>query len=362
MKKILFCIDSLKPGGAEIIMCNTVNELVKDPNLNITVQLLQKENKLELDNRINVRTFMNNSIFYRKFIKWLPAYLLHKLIIKEKFDYEIAFMEGASTKVISGCRDKETQTYAWVHTDMKKYRWSQRSYRNVAEEKKAYANINKVFAVSSDTRDIFEEIYSKPATYVQNIIDDKKIESYAQKERNVYDDNKFHIVSVGSIKPVKGYERLIKIHRMLKKQGIECVHYILGDGPLLEDLKQKIAKAELEDRIVLKGYVANPYPWIDQADILACVSYAEGYSSVVCESVILETPVLTTDCSGMKDILGESQYGLIVENNDDAIFEGIKKMIDDRNFYEKYVLQVKRRRENFKLENSVKQLKIEIGI
>ena len=82
----------------------------------------------------------------------------------------------------------------------------------------------------------------------------------------------------------------------------------------------------------------------------------------MCESVILETPVLTTDCSGMKDILGESQYGLIVENNDDAIFEGIKKMIDDRNFYEKYVLQVKRRRENFKLENSVKQLKIEIGI
>ena len=49
----------------------------------------------------------------------------------------------------------------------------------------------------------------------------------------------------------------------------------------------------------------------------------------------------------MKDILGESQYGLIVENNDDAIFEGIKKMIDDRNFYEKYVLQVKRRREKF---------------
>ena len=41
MKKILFCIDSLKPGGAEIIMCNTVNELVKDSNLDITVQLLE---------------------------------------------------------------------------------------------------------------------------------------------------------------------------------------------------------------------------------------------------------------------------------------------------------------------------------
>ena len=90
MKKILFCIDSLKPGGAEIIMCNTVNELVKDSNLDITVQLLQKEQKLNLDEKVKVNTFMNNNIFYRRIIKWMPASILHKLIIKEKYDYEIA--------------------------------------------------------------------------------------------------------------------------------------------------------------------------------------------------------------------------------------------------------------------------------
>lgn len=83
MKKILFCIDSLKPGGAEIIMCNTVNELVKDSNLDITVQLLQKEQKLNLDEKVKVNTFMNNNIFYRRIIKWMPASILHKLIIKE---------------------------------------------------------------------------------------------------------------------------------------------------------------------------------------------------------------------------------------------------------------------------------------
>ena len=88
MKKILFCIDSLKPGGAEIIMCNTVNELVKDSNLDITVQLLQKEQKLNLDEKVKVNTFMNNNIFYRRIIKWMPASILHKLIIKEKYDYD----------------------------------------------------------------------------------------------------------------------------------------------------------------------------------------------------------------------------------------------------------------------------------
>ena len=189
MKKILFCIDSLKPGGAEIIMCNTVNELVKDSNLDITVQLLQKEQKLNLDEKVKVNTFMNNNIFYRRIIKWMPASILHKLIIKEKYDYEIAFMEGASTKVISGCHNKKTKTYAWIHTDMEKYRWSQRSYRSVKEEKRAYSNIDKIFAVSSDTRDIFEKKYNKPATYVQNILNDKKINICADKEKNIYGDH-----------------------------------------------------------------------------------------------------------------------------------------------------------------------------
>ena len=325
MEKILFCIDSLKPGGAEIIMCNTVNELVKDSNLDITVQLLQKEQKLNLDEKVKVNTFMNNNIFYRRIIKWMPASILHKFIIQEKYDYEIAFMEGASTKVISGCHNKKTKTYAWIHTDMEKYRWSQRSYRSVKEEKRAYSNIDKIFAVSSDTRDIFEKKYNKPATYVQNILNDKKINICADKEKNIYGDHQFHIVSVGSIKPIKGYERLIKVHRALKNEGVKCVHYILGDGPSYADLKQKITENDLEDRIILKGYIENPYPWIKEADMLACVSYAEGYSSVVCEAVILGVPVITTECSGMKDILGDSEYGLIVKNDDISIINGIKK-------------------------------------
>ena len=361
MKKILFCIDSLKPGGAEIIMCNTVNELVKDSNLDITVQLLQKEQKLNLDEKVKVNTFMNNNIFYRRIIKWMPA-SIHKLIIKEKYDYEIAFMEGASTKVISGCHNKKTKTYAWIHTDMEKYRWSQRSYRSVKEEKRAYSNIDKIFAVSSDTRDIFEKKYNKPATYVQNILNDKKINICADKEKNIYGDHQFHIVSVGSIKPIKGYERLIKVHRALKNEGVKCVHYILGDGPSYADLKQKITENDLEDRIILKGYIENPYPWIKEADMLACVSYAEGYSSVVCEAVILGVPVITTECSGMKDILGDSEYGLIVKNDDISIINGIKKMVTNKEFYQKYLLKVKERRTEFSVDNAVKQLKTKLEI
>lgn len=112
----------------------------------------------------------------------------------------------------------------------------------------------------------------------------------------------------------------------------------------------------------MKGYIENPYPWIKEADMLACVSYAEGYSSVVCEAVILGVPVITTECSGMKDILGDSEYGLIVKNDDISIINGIKKMVTNKEFYQKYLLKVKERRTEFSVDNAVKQLKTKLEI
>lgn len=215
-----------------------------------------------------------------------------------------------------------------------------------------------------DTESALEELIKGRVIkdHVQNILNDKKINICADKEKNIYGDHQFHIVSVGSIKPIKGYERLIKVHRALKNEGVKCVHYILGDGPSYADLKQKITENDLEDRIILKGYIENPYPWIKEADMLACVSYAEGYSSVVCEAVILGVPVITTECSGMKDILGDSEYGLIVKNDDISIINGIKKMVTNKEFYQKYLLKVKERRTEFSVDNAVKQLKTKLEI
>lgn len=355
-KKILFCIDSLQPGGAELIMQNTVNELAKDKTLQITVQLLRGKETFGLDKSIKVHTFMNDGKIYRKLIKYMPAGLLHRLIIKGHYDIEIAYMEGASTKVISGCKFIDTKKIAWVHTDMEKYPWSQRSYRNSLEETASYKVFDQIFAVSNDVKNIFNKKFGLNAIFIQNIINDKIIEEMSFYEQNVYHDDVFVIVSVGSIKPVKGYDRLIEIHNSLRLLGVKCKHYILGDGPEFSALKSEIEKNKLQNRIILKGYLNNPYPWIREADLLACVSYAEGYSSVVCESIILGTPVLTTNCSGMIDILGNSEYGLIVNNDNEAIVEGLKAMITNKDIYNKYKKKTRERREGFRVELSMKNL------
>ena len=46
------------------------------------------------------------------------------------------------------------------------------------------------------------------------------------------------------------------------------------------------------------------------------------------ESLVVGTPVVTTLCSGMTELLGENnEYGIVTENNEDALYEGIKKML-----------------------------------
>ena len=44
---------------------------------------------------------------------------------------------------------------------------------------------------------------------------------------------------------------------------------------------------------------------------------------------MLGKPVVTTDVSGMRELLGDSAYGLIVENDDEAFYHGMKRMMTD---------------------------------
>lgn len=63
------------------------------------------------------------------------------------------------------------------------------------------------------------------------------------------------------------------------------------------------------------GFVSNSYQYIKNAVLLVFTSRAEGYSTMVTEAIILGKPVVVSDCSGMKEILGESKYGIVTENN-----------------------------------------------
>ena len=92
---------------------------------------------------------------------------------------------------------------------------------------------------------------------------------------------------------------------------------------LRTEIENYIRDNGLEETVRLFGFQANPYPFMLAADLLVCSSDYEGYSTFITEGVILQKRILTTDCSGMHDILDKYSAGRIVANSDEAFFKGL---------------------------------------
>jgi glycosyltransferase involved in cell wall biosynthesis len=153
---------------------------------------------------------------------------------------------------------------------------------------------------------------------------------------------------VGKLTKVKGFERLAKIHKRLLDEGINNRLYILGIGEEKENLKKYIEDNSLENTLILLGYKTNPYKYVKKCDLYVCSSYSEGFSTSVTESLIVGTPVVTTLCSGMTELLGENnEYGIVTENDEEALYQGVKGILTNSGDLIKYANSALKRSENF---------------
>lgn len=143
MIKILFLIHDLGSGGAEKVLVNLVNNM-DISKFDITVMTL-------FDVGVN-RQFLNPNIKYKScFSKVIPgnSHLmkiftpsqLHRWYVKDRYDIEISYLEGPSTRVISGCPWRDTKKIAWVHCTMKNQKDIACAYRSFKEAQKCYRNL-----------------------------------------------------------------------------------------------------------------------------------------------------------------------------------------------------------------------------
>ena len=90
-----------------------------------------------------------------------------------------------------------------------------------------------------------------------------------------------------------------------------------------------------------------------------CASYAEGFSTATTEALIVETPVCTVEVSGMKEMLGKNnEYGIVTENNEEALYQGIKSLLDNPELLKHYRKKATERGKKFMTENTVRSVEI----
>lgn len=137
------------------------------------------------------------------------------------------------------------------------------------------------------------------------------------------DKNEDVVLSAGRLEPVKNFELLIDSFEKIYQENPSTKLIILGEGNERERLTATIESRCLSNVVDLPGYVDNPYKYIKKADVFALSSRREALPSVLIEALAVGCPVVATDCGGAREILNDGKYGLLVEPNEQGLYEGI---------------------------------------
>ncbi len=352
MKKILFLMEDLGGGGAERVLINLVNHMDRE-KFDITVMTLFDKgvnaDSLDKDIRfidLNKPKFKGIKTVY----KFLPKKLLFKYNIKENsYDLIVAYMTGVPTFVAAGAKGKKI---AWVHGEFIK------SF-NTFGLKHIYDKFDAVIGVSQHVCDTVNNVIktSIKAEVVYNTNDfERIIRMSAENDISLPKTHGTVLSTVGCLEATKGYDRLINVCKRLKEDGFDFTLQIIGKGRDMDALQQQILFYGLSDTVKLLGYQINPYVFVKNSDLFICSSRTEGLSTAVTEAVILGVPVVSTDVSGAKEILGKNnEYGIVTENSEDGLYSGIREMLSDPDKRRHYAEKAKERAAFFATEKTVNE-------
>lgn len=360
VQKVLFLIHDLGQGGAEKVLVNLVNNM-DHSKFDITVMTLfdSGDNRQFLKPDIKYKTWCKKMIpGNSRLMKMLSPKQLHKLIIKEHYDVEAAYLEGPCARVISGCSDPSVKKFVWIHSKQDTQEKAAISFRSIQEAKECYGKFDKIVSVSKTVEEYFQHSLGVKNNYqvLYNTNESEKILLAAQEKIAGYEfqNGQFKLVGVGKLTENKGFDRLLKITKSLVSEGYPVHTYILGEGEEHNSLQKCIDQQELREHATLLGYQINPYKYVKNCDLFVCSSYSEGFSTAATEALIVGTPVCTVEVSGMREMLGaNNEYGLVTENNDEALYEGIKMLLDNKEMLKYYKSQAQKRGQTFKTKTTV---------
>lgn len=349
MINLLFFIEKLSGGGAEKVLRNLVNNMDQS-KFNITVQTIDQEDPGEYlvpgihYKAVNkCRTTFGKKLFSYWFRLCAELKLAYPLFVKGDYDIEIAYLETVATKIIAQSTNHKAVKLAWVHCDLSK---KEGMVAAADKLRKQYQLYDKIICVSQDAQIGFRKLFGNAfdTLVLDNVIDEEEILKKAEEtvEWDNIPDRK-RLLAVGRLTHQKNFSHLLDTCAKLRDAGYQFQLAILGEGPEREKLEYQIQELHLEEMVELKGFCTNPYPYISKADVVVCSSLYEGISTVVQEALILGRPVVTTPCTGMIELLGDSTYGLIAEDTSNGLYQSLSVMLNSKAMLEEYTKKAKKR-------------------
>ena len=241
------------------------------------------------------------------------------------------------------------------------------------KKKKIFALIEKMLAIKTDkiiniSKNEYESALRnkiaspKKMCMIENGIDFTKFENsdkYREETRKRYNinDNEIVIGVVGRLTEQKDPMTSIKAFKLVQEQNKNVKFMFIGSGEMENDVLEYARQNNMEDKIIITGWVQNVEKYIPALDIAILPSKWEGFGLVIIEYMACNKPIIASKVGGIMNIIKNEDNGILIEKeNEESLKKGIEKYINDPvyknntiNYNKEYM------KENYNIKDVVKK-------
>jgi L-malate glycosyltransferase len=186
--------------------------------------------------------------------------------------------------------------------------------------------LDEIVFVSKDIENKFEKSYRQiPSEVIYNGIDAISLSNEISKAR----DGLFRIGIVGRLNIVKGHIYLLQALTLL--EDINCIRlYVLGEGQLLNDLRNFCSRNGIADKVLFLGFKDNIYDYLAELDVFVMPSLYEGLPYALIEAMYMKRPIIASAVGGVKEVLSDHINAIIVPPGDaERLADAIKFLYEN---------------------------------
>ena len=375
-KKICFYMNTFLVGGIEKVLIELLENIDKDK---FNIKLLIGYNLQELEilkedipQNVEIKHLINEEFLikgkkkkssgkmknYEKILdeslSWIRKILLKRRLLHYiKNDEIIIDFDMTLAPYSKKLKENYKKIITFCHFSFKNYNRGIESRQKKLG--KRLMNYNRILVISDEMKKEGEEIYpflKEKFFRIYNSFDfnkirEKSLQENTIKQKEYLKDN--YIVAVGRLEETqKDFTTLIEAYALVESKIKEKL-FIIGEGRHRKELENLVKKLKIEEKVLFMGYQSNPFPWIKNSNLFVHSSKFEGLPTVLIEAMILERPIIATDCpTGPKEILENGKSGILVSiGNKKELAEKIEKILLNQNFKNEIVENSKKNIKRF---------------
>ena len=266
----------------------------------------------------------------------LASPLKFNKMIKNKYDCVIACNHNAPSYFASYMNN--TPKVVWIRGDMSELNYNKLSpttveYSGVKQEYNMQKNVFKTFdnivvisdVVKKSLKDNFGT--TKNIIEIPNSVNTNKIKKLSCEKIILPKGHLF--TTLGRLDNNKNQILLLKAAKIAKKYRDDFKIYLLGDGEDRKKLEEYIKQNDLEENVKILGFKDNPYPYKKNSIATVLTSLSEGFSLALAESVILDTPIISTKVGIAKELIEKYNCGTIIDNDEKELANVLLKYMEE---------------------------------